>query len=218
VRRKILLLTMYGVFSLALATPVPAQESTNGVASWDFDVYLNEKKVGKHLFTISEAGGVKNVQSEANFKVKVFFIPAYRYEHSAEERWTGNCLVDFDASTNANGKRIQVSGEQTGTGFVVESGASPIELPECVMTFAYWHPDFLDQRRLLNPQTGEYVDVRVENIGDEMLEVRGKSVAATRYKLTANEVDLTLWYSPNYEWLALESVAKGGHIIRYELS
>jgi len=209
---------MYGMFSLALATPVPAQENTDSTTSWDFDVYLDEKKVGKHLFTIADAGGVKHVQSEASFKVKIFFIPAYRYEHSAAERWNNNCLVDFDASTNANGKRIQVSGEQTGNGFIVESGDSPIELPDCVMTFAYWNPDFLDQPRLLNPQTGEYLDVLVEEVGVEMLEVRGQPVAATRFKLTANDVDLTIWYSPEFEWLALESVAKGGHIIRYELS
>jgi hypothetical protein len=81
-----------------------------------------------------------------------------------------------------------------------------------------WNPEFLEQPRLLNPQTGEYVDVRVEEIGDELLEVRGQPVAATRFKLTARRVDLTLWYSPDDEWLALESVAKGGRIIRYELS
>lgn len=52
----------------------------------------------------------------------------------------------------------------------------------------------------------------------ETLEVRGQSVAATRFRLTAYEVDLTIWYSADDEWLALESVAKGGHIIRYELS
>ncbi|MDH3467338.1 MAG: hypothetical protein OES26_15755 [Gammaproteobacteria bacterium] len=86
------------------------------------------------------------------------------------------------------------------------------------MTFAYWNADFLDESQLLNPQTGEYVDVRVEEVGDEMLEVRGQAVAATRFKLTAYQVDLTLWYSPDNEWLALESVAKGGHTIRYELS
>jgi hypothetical protein len=86
------------------------------------------------------------------------------------------------------------------------------------MTFAYWNPEFLDQPRLLNPQTGEYVDVDVEPAGDEMLEVRGQLVVARRFRLTANDVDLTLWYSKNDEWLALESVAKGKHIIRYELS
>lgn len=217
-RYKFISLVMISLFSLASISSVFAKEHVDGVDHWDFDVYLNDKKIGKHSFKVSETGGVKQVQSEANFNYKIFFIPAYRYEHSAAERWTDNCLSAVDASTNANGTRIRISGEQTGTGFVVEGGDQPTQLPDCVMTFAYWNPDFLGQSKLLNPQTGEYVDVRVEEVGDEMLEVRGQAVAATRFKLTANEVDLTLWYSPNNEWLALESVAKGGHIIRYELS
>ena len=209
---------MIGMFSLALMSTAPAEERQNDVANWDFDVYLNDKKVGKHSFTVAEAGGMRQVRSEANFNVKFLFISAYRYEHSAAERWSDNCLVEFDASTNANGERIEVSGERTGAGFLVERADNPIELPECVMTFAYWNPEFLEQPRLLNPQTGEYVDVSVEEVGNELLEVRGQPVAATRYSLTAREVDLTLWYSPDDEWLALESVAEGGHIIRYELS
>ena len=217
-RRRYLGLVMIVLYALTFASPAPTQERRDAVGNWDFDVYLDGKKVGKHIFTISETGGAKLVQSQANFKVKILFISAYRYEHIAAERWTDNCLVEIDASTNANGKRIQVSGEHTAAGFLVERGDKPIELPECVMTFAYWNPEFLEQPRLLNPQTGEYVDVRVEEIGDELLEVRGQPVAATRFKLTAHQVELTLWYSPDDEWLALESVAKGGRIIRYELS
>ena len=217
-RHKFVGLVMIGTLGLAFMSSVAAQESVDGVGHWDFDVYLNNKKVGKHSFKVSESDGVKQVQSEANFNVKVLFITAYQYEHSAAERWTGNCLVEFDASTNANGERIRVSGQQTSTGFLVESGESPLELPECVMTFAYWNPEFLEQPQLLNPQTGEFVDIRVEEVGNELLEVRGQTVAATRFSLKAREVDLTLWYSSDHEWLALESVAKGGHIIRYELS
>ena len=174
--------------------------------------------MGKHLFKVTDAGSVRQVQSEASFKYRILFIPAYRYEHRAAERWADNCLVQIDASTNANGKRLEVSGEQTGANFRVDKGKAPAELPECVMTFAYWNPEFLEQRQLLNPQTGEYVDVRVEQVAEEILEVRGEPVPATRFRLTAYEVDLTLWYSKDDEWLALESVAKGKHIIRYELS
>jgi len=209
---------MIGLFALTFAAPAPAQGQTDAVANWDFDVYLDDKKVGNHLFSVSEVGGEKQVKSQASFKVKILLIPVYRYEHSAVERWTDNCLEQIDASTNANGKRIEVSGEQTVAGFVIQTGDSPVELPECVMTFAYWNPEFLDQPRLLNPQTGNYVDVSVEKVGEELLKVRGKPVAARRFRLTAHEVDLTLWYSPDDEWLALESVAKGGQIIRYELS
>lgn len=184
----------------------------------EFDVYLNDKKVGKHLFTVSESGGERKVQSKASFNYKILFISAYQYEHSAAENWRGNCLAEIDADTNANGKRIQVSGEQNATGFLVQQGDTPAELPKCVMTFAYWNADILDQAKLLNPQTGEYLDIRVEQLGDEILEVRGKPVTAMRYKLAASKIDLTIWYSADKEWVGLESVAKGGHIIRYELS
>lgn len=215
---RYIVLLMTALTGLTDASAATIQERARQVRYWDFDVYLDNKKVGKHEFTVSESGGVKQVHSEASFRYKILFISAYQYEHNAAERWAGNCLAEFDASTNANGDLIRVSGERSAAGFLVERDGNPVELPECVMTFAYWNPGFLEQSRLLNPQTGEYVDVRVEKIGDETLEVRGQPVAATRFKLTANEVDLTIWYSDDDEWLALESVAKGGRIIRYELS
>lgn len=213
---RILTVLLFGLLSPAM-TPLIAADAGE-IASWDFNVYLNDKKVGTHQFRVQDNGGVKQVESEANFNYKILFISAYRYEHRAAERWTGNCLAEFDASTNANGERIQVSGRQDGSGFIVDRGEDPATLPECVMTFAYWNPEFLEQAQLLNPQTGEYMDVSVETIGTEELMVRGQRVDATRFRLKANEVDLTLWYSDNNEWLGLESVAKGGHIIRYELS
>ena len=217
-RRRYLGLLLMGLYVMTFASPAPAKERVGAVAQWDFDVYLNDRKVGKHLFRVSESAGIKQVQSEAKFKYTILLIPAYRYEHSAAERWSDECLVEIDARTNANGERIEISGARTGTGFRVTSDNYPVDLPECVMTFAYWNPTFLEQSRLLNPQTGEFVDVTVEKLGKEILEVRGQAVDATRFRLTAYEIDMTLWYSPDNEWLALESVAQGGHIIRYELS
>lgn len=209
---------LIGALCLAVAMPVAAEKSGEAVASMDFDVYLNDKRVGKHNFEIVDVDGVRQVQSEAKFDYRILFIPAYRYEHSNSERWLDNCLVGFEAQTNANGKRLQVSGERSRGAFRVNNGDAPQKLPECVMSFAYWNADFLNEPRLLNPQTGEYVEVSVEQVADEILEVRGEAIPAKRFRLTAYEMDLTIWYSGDDEWLALESVAKGGHIIRYELS
>ena len=39
-----------------------------------------------------------------------------------------------------------------------------------------------------------------------------------RYNHAAPKIDQTFWYSADKEWLALESIAKGGHVVRYELS
>ena len=209
---------LIGLLGFVAAMPVSADTKGETVANLNFEVYLNDKRVGQHNYEIVDVDGIRQVQSRAKFDYRILFIPAYRYEHSNSERWSDNCLVGLEARTNANGKRLRVSGERTDGIFRVENGDAPLELPECVMSFAYWNPDFLGEPRLLNPQTGEYVDVSVEKVADEILEVRGEAIPARRFRLTAYEMDLTLWYSDNDEWLALESVAKGGHVIRYELS
>jgi len=100
---------------------------------------------------------------------------------------------------------------------VVHSGSGVRELPECVMSFAYWDPRFLGEQRLLNPQTGEYLDVDIERIDDCTLTVRGEPIRATRYRIRARETSVDVWYAEDREWVALESDAQGGRVIRYEL-
>lgn len=199
---------------LALAAPGEARERSR----WDFTVYLGEKEIGRHSFEVMRVDDVTRVRSEARFRYNFLFIPAYRYDHRVDERWSGDCLLDLDASTVTNGDRIRVSGEREGDRFAVVRNEEAASLPGCVMSFAYWNPDFLGETKLLNPQTGEYVPVQVEAVGEDRLEVRGKTVEARRYRLKAYDLDLTLWYSRDDEWLGLESVARNGRIVRYELT
>lgn len=217
-RRNFLGILILGLFVMTIAWPAVTQAAPDESRRFDFNVFLNDKKIGTHSFELQSRNGVQEVQSNANFKYTVLFIPAYRYEHSNAERWSEDCLVEFNAKTNANGKKIQVSGKQAGAGFQVVGSDSVVNLPECVMSFAYWNRSFLQQDQLLNPQTGEYEDVEVREIGSEKIQVRGQQTAATRFELTSPNAKLTLWYSSSDEWVALESTAKGGHIIRYELS
>jgi hypothetical protein len=183
-----------------------------------FDVFLDGKKIGYHRFEIDGPKSSAAVRSEASFDVKVLFVTAFSYRHSAEENWAGGCLSEIEARTDSNGKKLNVVGTRTDDGFVIDTGEREAELPACVMSFAYWNPGFLEQPRLLNPQTGEYLEVEVEELGKDLLNVDGRQVPARSVRLTARQMDITIWYSENSEWLALESVAKGGRIIRYELS
>ena len=183
-----------------------------------FDVFLDGKKIGYHRFEIDGPRSSAAVRSEASFDVKFLFVTAFTYRHSAEENWSGGCLSELEARTDSNGKKLNVVGTRTDEGFVIDTGDREAELPPCVMTFAYWNPVFLEQARLLNPQTGEYLEVEVEELGKDTVNIDGREIPARSVRLTARKMDVTLWYSENSEWLALESVAKGGRIIRYELS
>lgn len=199
-----------------LATVAGATGDSADVRRWDFNVYLGDKKLGEHSFEVRDAGGQKRVRSEADFVYRVLFVPAYRYEHTNSERWADDCLLEFEAETNDNGDKLRASGEKTGDGFEVVGSDGRKELPACVMTFAYWNPDFLDEERLLNPQTGKYLDVEVEKLPQDTYEVRGEQIPAQPYRVTAEGMKLTVWYSTeDRRWVGLESVTGDDRVLRY---
>ncbi len=208
-----------GVGATAALLVVGASTATAAVErnSWEFDVLLNDKKIGVHRFDVTEDEGRQVLETAASFDVRVLFINAFRYRHQNTETWTAGCLTSIDAKTDNNGDRLVVAGSVTGNGFSVSSQEGDTTLSGCVKTFAYWNPSILNATRLLNSQTGEYEDVAVSLVGREDVSVGNELVAADRYTLTAKGGDITLWYArEDQRWLALEAPAKGGRTIRYE--
>ena len=193
-------------------------EARTDARSWEFSVLLDGDPIGYHRFELQPAANGLELTSEASFDVSFLFINAFRYRHTNREVWEDGCLRRIEANTRQNGKRFVVNGERVDDQFVLKSGGSVDPLGDCVMTFAYWNPGFLRESQLLNPQSGEYLPVDVEPLGKQPVTVRGEQVLARAWRVTARNTDLTVWYSDNNEWLGLESVAKGGRILRYELT
>lgn len=197
-----------------LSVTATASASTE---EWRFRVFLDEAEIGYHRFSLLGDGPEQQLESEARYNVKFLYVTVYRYAHDSRERWQGNCLKQVEANTQDNGKTFAVRGKQDGDRFVVTGTRGQANLPACVMTFAYWNPDLLGQSRLLNVQTGEYLDVQVRTLGEETIMVRGSAQRALHYALETRDFRIDLWYSPNKEWLALESSTEGGRKIRYQV-
>lgn len=198
----------------AFATDTKPSES-----SWTFNVFLDDSQIGYHEFRLIERpDGERRVEAEARFDVKFLFISAFRYRHEIQETWSGNCLTEVQARTNSNGRKTEVEGTLTDAGFLLDAGEVERRLGDCVMTFAYWNPEFLKADRLLNPQTGEFLDVEVEALETDRIVVDGKEFTADCYLVTARQMDVRVCYSAeDNRWLALESPTKGGRTLRYEL-
>lgn len=207
------------VLSMVLLTAVPLARATlaGDERDWRFTVYLDDDPVGRHTFTLTESEALRKLRSEARFTVKLLMIKAYGYEHEAEETWRGDCLTSLKASTDDNGDKSSVLGQARPDRFELRKGSSSETLPACIMTFAYWNPLILKQSRLLNPQTGEYLEVRIRAQGRENIPVRGQPVAAERYHLDAGKFQIDLWYADGNRWVALDSRLENGSTLRYRI-
>ena len=183
----------------------------------DFDVFLDESKIGSHEYVINGSADNLSVRSTAQFKVKFLFVTAFDYRHEARETWSSGCLTSIQSATRANGKKESVSGQAGVERFVVSNGGQEQHLTDCVMSFAYWNPDILKEGQLLNSQTGDYETVEVVDLGSDTVDYNGQALAARKYELRLPKTSITVWYGADCaRWLALESPAKGGRVIRYE--
>jgi hypothetical protein len=185
---------------------------------WAFNVYLDKTKIGTHTFKLDN----DMLTSRAKFNVKVLFINAYQYDHTSKELWNKDCLAEIDVDTTEDKVNTKVKGKKTSNGFEISDGKSTQTLPACPMTFAYWNPKILTQSKLLNPQNAEYLDTAFDKLDNETINVKGKMVEATHYKLKGslngkNKLNIELWYNQKNEWVALKSTTPEGYIITYKL-
>lgn len=185
---------------------------------WAFNVYLDKNKIGTHTFTLND----NTLTSKAKFNVKVLFIDAYQYDHTASEQWAGDCLSALEANTTENKVVTKVNGKLDASVFNVKNGKLEQTLPACVMTFAYWNPKILTQSKLLNPQNAEYLDTAITKLGAAQLDVKGQLTETTHYKIIGalkgvKKLNIELWYNQDNDWVALKSVTPEGYNIIYKL-
>ena len=202
------------ILSLCLLAVTPLLHAQE----WAFNVYLDKSKIGTHTFTLND----NTLTSKAKFNVKVLFIEAYKYDHTATEKWSSDCLNALEANTIENKVATKVTGKLEAEAFNIKNGSAAQALPACVMTFAYWNPKILAQTKLLNPQNAEYLDTTITKLGTANIDVKGKSTETTHYKISGalkgvKKLNIELWYNQNNEWVALKSVTPEGYNIIYKL-
>ena len=171
---------------------------------WKFDAVLNDKVIGQHTFIY----GDEKTVSDANFKFEYLFMD-FIYQHQSSETWQGNCLKTISSRTDDDGDMYDVSGYMEAYQFMVTTNNKTSELPLCVMTFAYGNPKILEQKKLMNSQNGEYLDVEIKFLREEKHMVKGKEVFTSLWQIEAKGDDgdllVHLWYDKNMNWVSLKS-------------
>lgn len=202
---------------LILAAPpaAGAAEPRNDV--WDFRVDLDGQPIGRHRFTVSTSGDARQVSSDASFQVRVLGFTAYRYRHEASERWRGDCLTSIAARTDDNGTPSEVRFEPRNAPAALQVVDASPDRDACLMTFAYWNPAMRLQTRLLNAQTGKVEVVQVRRFSDDQLQVRGRAVAATSWRISGVAQPIDVWYDADGRWIGLDTVVAGGRRLTYRL-
>ena len=198
----------FALIIMMLTTSLAANAKT-----WEFDVSMDGKSIGTHQFVLEQQENNQQLlKSNAKFNVKFLSITVFRYQHLADEIWESDCLRKLDARTEENSKVTLVNGVQENQSFKVAAQKLTQIAAECVMTFAYWNPKILQQKKLLNPQTGDYLATTISSLGKQTITVRGQPMTAEQYKIDTAKFKINIWYNAEGDWVALQSTTPDGRI------
>ena len=205
--------------ALGLLAAAPAAATTDASQALVFQALLDGDPIGVHEFRIREQDSGRVVESRAKFDVSVLFVTVFRYRHRNTEVWQDGCLQRLDSETDSNGTTYDVDVRSQPDGYrVVTEDDSRFYPLECLMSFAYWDRRFLERDRLLNAQTGELIDVRIESLGTTELDWPGVGEPVEGFHIVSepDDVDIKVYYRQgDGRWTGLESVLESGRVMRY---
>jgi len=186
----------------------------------NFQVQLNDKDIGFHEFNVQN----DTISNKAQFDVKLWFIPAYKYRHTATEVYKDNCLIQLESETQDGADFFELSSLADSAFFKIKVNDKDYNHPACSQTFRYWDIQFTEQSLAINPQDGEIFKLSFSKDEDEEVKTKTNTFLANKYTLRANNDEdekfhIELWYEQNSKkWIKLKSYLKDDNVITYILN
>lgn len=200
---------------LAAAGPVSAQTLPPNL---DFDVIRDNDVIGHHQITFRRQGDEVLAHSAVAIKVDVAFVTVFRYEQIRDEVWKGGKLIAFTAKTNDDGTNYDVKGQAEPDGSLkVRSVSGSWTVPASERPAAYWNLGIMSgSRPLVNIDAGKPVDIKLVKLGPDTVEIDGKRVAATHFRIEAPHMR-DLWYDSSGRWIKMTAVGKDNSVATWTL-
>ena len=196
----ITLLLLVGLKSTAFAQP----EIEAGIEEISFNVLLDKKPVGTHIFNLKRQGKEVLVKSDMQLEGKFWGLLPFKYTHESQEQWQDGCLVSLQSQTLKRGKTIKIIASSDASGLSIDSNDKTEVVSGCVKSFAYWDHSKLVGNQLLNTENGKLVNVNIKRTNNH------RSML-----IHSSDADISLEYAANGEWLSLKSKLEVGGLLHY---
>jgi hypothetical protein len=206
-----------------------AQPSTNRQAMQTADVLKyavnrNGGQIGTYIIEFHRNGPETSVTMQTKIEVKVAFITAYRFEHSAVERYVSGKLASMKATTDDNGTAHKLEVAAKGNGLVVDADGKSMQVDGNMIPASLWNTSLLRQTAAIDTQKGTVVKINVTDGGMDSVTVLGRPLKAHRYAIKStssvdpkNTFSQDVWYDEKGNLVQAQFSGSDGSIISYQL-
>ena len=212
---KIIIILFLISFPHTISAHVQHYENLNRI---EFDIYRNNKHIGKHIFSFKETDGLLAVESEINFQIKKAGIVFYKYHVKGTEIYKDGQLIKFNSKTNQNGKEKYVNMKLENSEYIIDGSSYKGKAPVDYLLGTWWNHSIVKAKAQISAVSGRIIKQKVTFVGKEIIKFADKSYntlhfnfSSTDQKLAKNKkLNTDVWYDEKtLNWIKASFKKKG---------
>jgi len=191
----------------------------NSLNRIEFDIYRNNKFIGKHIFSFQKADDQLTVESEINFEIKKFGVVFYKYHVKGIEIYKDNQLIKFNSKTNQNGKKKYVNMSlNNDKDYIIDGSSYKGNASSEYDLGTWWNHSIVKAKAQISAVSGRIIKQEVKFLGKEALSFGNKTYNTLHFNFTSTDKKLDknkklnthIWYDEETLFWVKASFEKKG--------
>jgi hypothetical protein len=184
----------------------------------EFDIFRNNKHIGKHIFSFKKLNDQLSVESEINFEIKKFGIVLYSYHVKGTEYFKEGELIKFNSKTNQNGKEKYVNIKLENEELVIDGSSFKGKVPKDYLLGTWWNHSIVKSEAQISAVSGRIINQKVTFLGKETLTIDNKTYNTLHFNFSSTDKKLDkdkklntdVWYDEKtLNWVKAKFKKKG---------
>ena len=212
---KILIILILIFSSFSVKAHVQHYEDLNRI---EFDIFRNNKHIGKHIFSFKISDEKLLVDSEINFEIKKFGIVLYKYHVKGTEVYKDGKLIKFNSKTNQNGKNKYVNMIFKDNEYIIDGSSYKGKAPTDFMIGTWWNHSIVKASAQISAVSGRIIKQKVTFLGKETVKFGEKNHKTLHFNFSSTDKKLNkdkklntdVWYDEQtLNWIKASFEKKG---------
>ena len=214
------------IFLLLLILPITANAHVlhyDKLNRIEFDIYRNNKHIGKHIFSFNRSNSELAVKSEINFEIKKLGVVLYKYHVKGTEFYKDGELIKFNSKTNQNGKEKYVNMKLKNNEYIIDGSSYKGNAPTDYLLGTWWNHSIVKAPAQISAVSGRIIQQKVTFIGKEVITFQDKTYNTLHFNFSSTDEKLSkgkklntdVWYDEkSLNWVKASFKKKGNWVYK----
>ena len=170
----------------------------------EYDLFLNNEKIGSHVFKFIKKGENIEIESIGEFEVSKLGVKLMDYKTKSQEIYNNNQLIKFTSQTEQNDKKkyVILGLNNDKLNFDINGSSFKGKVDASTIIGSWWNHEIIQKDKQISPVSGRIIKQKVNFLGKESIIINKKKYNVLHFHFLSNnnkplnkkKINIHVWY------------------------